>query len=67
MNKKELEDAAFRFMKPAAKRFRAKAQIDDSSEYGAGYTWGAVDGYKAGYRAAMRKRASKRRGSGHAD
>lgn len=61
MNKKELEDAAFRFMKPAAKRFRKKARVADGSEFGAGYTWGAVDGYKAGYRAAMRQRAAQRR------
>jgi hypothetical protein len=61
MNKKQLDEAAHRYMKSAAKRFRKSAKVNDDSEFGAGFTWGAVAGYKAGYQSAMRKRAAARR------
>lgn len=59
----KLDAASYKYMKAAAKRFRKSVNVTGESEFCAGFTWGAVAGYKAGHAAALRKRTSKNRGA----
>lgn len=62
MKKETIRSKAYRYMERANKRFRADHQHknpDDAAacEFCNGFTWGAVDGYIAGYKAAQKKRS----------
>jgi hypothetical protein len=53
-----LNDRAHAYKERAFKRFQQghKCDLNQSCDFCAGWTWGAVDGYKAAARAAKRNR-----------
>jgi hypothetical protein len=62
-NKRQLADAADRYMTVATKRFakRTKREPEGEDAFVNGFSWGANQGYIAGFKAATRKRTSSRR------